>query len=115
MYDLELVVRNDGTTTTQPAGGWCWAKPGLRRRITVVDRDLHFGGGGGDTLTFTQTGYRLFVEAPLLDGLPGKSIDFSVTSTLSVPKANKTLPAKDITTNYQLISAVSTVSAYFTL
>ncbi|CDI96851.1 nodal modulator 1 [Echinococcus multilocularis] len=75
-YDLELVVI-DGDAM-QPASGWCWASPGLLRRVIVTDHDLH----NTAELSFRQTGYRLRIHVPLLDFGFKKAIGLKVTPSL---------------------------------
>ncbi|VDD80880.1 unnamed protein product [Mesocestoides corti] len=96
-YSLELVVSDE----MRPASGWCWASPGLRRRFTIIDRDLH----QSPELVFRQTGYRLHVEAPLLDTGFGKSIEFKVMSSGTT---NVTL-ATSKASFYQLTKPLSTI------
>ena len=75
-YDLEvMVVHGD---TLQAAGNWCWGYPGLLRHITVIDRDLH----STPELVFQQTGYRLHLEASLLDHGYTEPIDLKVTPSI---------------------------------
>ncbi|KAL5960592.1 Nodal modulator 1 [Taenia solium] len=72
-YDLELVVL-DGDAI-KPSSGWCWASPGLLRRVTITDHDLH----STPELSFRQIGYRLHVDVPLLDFGFKKPINLKVT------------------------------------
>lgn len=59
----------------KPASSWCWASPGLLRRVTITDHDLH----STPELSFQQTGYRLHVDVPLLDFGFKKPINLKVT------------------------------------
>ena len=99
IHDLEVVVVTGDTI--QPAANWCWATPGYLRRITVVDRDLH----NTPELKFQQTGYRLHLEANLLDLGYTKPIDLIVTPL--VVSGNTSVAGKPLF--YRLTNPMSTI------
>ncbi|BHF68228.1 hypothetical protein SprV_0301126100 [Sparganum proliferum] len=84
-YEVQLVMVPDTEPSpliTFPANNWCWApssdqeKASHPRLITIVDKNLDVRST--PSLRFEQTGFRIHLEAPLLDAGFDRPVDFTV-------------------------------------